>query len=322
MRAPSLIFPVALALAAPLAVLAQENPKVLFCSGECFIVDAKGVRTPAPKGTEIPPGFRLVTSAGGYAQVKLSPSTAMGLGEGASVVLQRTHVVLDQGRIRLVGGEAFGKPISQPIELRTNDGTFTLRNADVEMKTTLGKAAPTLVKLNAGDVLLGSTALTREGVQTISTGKVIEAPPVSLTELAIPTKVATLDRSTGPTTLSFQPTSLPRLDTFSSRTGTFTKLETFTKVDTFNAQLARPAPITSPEKFLAGTATTSTGETITVSKALQEVTAINKLQQVTVVAPTTTVSPDKTATQIYDAGTKIYTIPTTTTKSLCFTRGC
>lgn len=175
MRAPFLMLPITLALAAPLPSVAQDVPRVLFCKGGCFTVDAKGLRTPAPKGTQILPGHRLETGPGSYVQVKLGTENAFGAGESARVRLDRNAITLDQGRIRLIGGEVLGKPITQPIELRTSDGTFTLRNADVEMKTVAGPKTPTLVKLNAGDASIGGTLLTRE-VQQFTLGKVIEGP--------------------------------------------------------------------------------------------------------------------------------------------------
>jgi hypothetical protein len=193
MHTPFPLLPLILALAAPLAATAQDNPRVLFCSGGCFAVDAKGVRTPAPKGTPLQPGQHLETAAGGYAQVKMSPSTAIGVSASSSVVVTPTSIVLNEGRVRVVGGEAFGKLAPSAVLARTNDSTLTLRNADVELKTGSGPAAPTLVKLNAGDARIGDTILNKEIVQRVSGNKIIEGT-VPVTEIAPPTKVVAADR--------------------------------------------------------------------------------------------------------------------------------
>jgi hypothetical protein len=76
MRAPFLILPLTLALAAPLSVMADETSRVLFCSGDCFAVDADGVRTAAPKGTSLLPGQHLETGPGSDAQMRLKHADA------------------------------------------------------------------------------------------------------------------------------------------------------------------------------------------------------------------------------------------------------
>lgn len=195
MRAPFLMLPLTLALAAPLAAMAEETPRVLFCSGECFAVDANGLRTPAPKGTELLAGQRLETGRGSYAQVRLGADAAFGIGERARVRLDSNGVFLDEGRIRLVGGEAIGRT-TRPVELRTDDSIFVLRGADIEMKKSgpTGPASPVLVKLNAGDATVSGAALTNGGVQLVTNGSVIPGAPLPSTELA----AATPAKSTGP----------------------------------------------------------------------------------------------------------------------------
>ena len=175
MRSPFLLLPMTLALAASFPVTAQEGPRVLFCAGECVAVDAKGARTPVRKGSRLSQGQRLETGPGGYAQVKLNDAAAIGIGEQARIGFELNTVVLDEGRVRMIGGEAFGKPIMQPIELRTTDGTLVLRGADIEAKTGLGAATPTIVKVNAGDARLNNVALPTQGIQEISRGRLGEA---------------------------------------------------------------------------------------------------------------------------------------------------
>jgi len=126
---------------------------MLFCSSQCFAVNANGDRTPAPKGTQLLAGQRLETAPGGYAQVRLGGNAAVGVGEQASVRFEPNAVILDQGRIRVIGGEAFGKAVTQPIELRTSDGTLVLRGADVEIKKSGAGPTParTLVEDQCGE---------------------------------------------------------------------------------------------------------------------------------------------------------------------------
>jgi hypothetical protein len=175
------MIPLALALGAPLAVLANEAPRVLFCAGDCYTVDASGVRSAAPKGTPLAAGQRLETGSGSYAQVKLGGDVVFGIGEKARVRLDGKGVFLDEGRIRLVGEQN-----SRAIELRTDDSTFVLRGADIEMKKSgpSGPASPVFVKLNAGDASVSGAALSNGGVQLVTAGSVIPGTPLPAPALA------------------------------------------------------------------------------------------------------------------------------------------
>jgi hypothetical protein len=196
MRAP-LLLPISLALLASFPALAQDAPKVIFCSGPCFAVDANGVRTPAPKGTELRPDQRFETGPGAYAQVKLGPDAAMALGDGARVRFDQKNfrdsliVSLDVGRVRMIGGEAIGKPMTRPVELHTADGSFALRNADVEVKksgTPNTPSALTMMKVNAGDARLRSgrteVVVPKDGVRGFTAGKPVTRP-IAITEIAL-----------------------------------------------------------------------------------------------------------------------------------------
>lgn len=190
MRAPFLLLPLTLALSAPLSAMADEASRVLFCSGDCFAVDAEGARTPARKGTQLLPGQRLETGRGSYAQVKVGTDNAFGVGENARVRMERNGVFLDEGRIRVVGS-----PEAKALELRTQDSTFVLRGADIEMKKSgpTGPASPVLVKLNAGEASVSGAALTNGGVQLVTAGSVIPGGLLPSTDIAPNTP-----RSTGP----------------------------------------------------------------------------------------------------------------------------
>lgn len=194
MHKTSTLIPLAL-WALSFAAVAQEPPRVLFCKGECYGVDNKGTRIPVTKGTRIAPGLRLETGPNSYMQVKLGRDAAFGMGESARVrfdpkIIDREIVILDQGRVRVVDGAAIGRPATRPVELRTGEGDFVLRSADIEVKTapkTDGVTPlPTLVKLNLGDARLGGLPVTRDVVHGIVGGKVLDRV-IPIGDIALPT---------------------------------------------------------------------------------------------------------------------------------------
>ncbi|HWA38742.1 MAG TPA: hypothetical protein VG873_12830 [Burkholderiales bacterium] len=177
-------------LSISLPALAQEAPRVLFCSGPCFAVDATGTRTPVTKGSPIAPGQRLETGPGAYLQVKME-RVGLGLGENTRLRFDRGALVLDQGRMRAVTG--IGTGVVRPPQIRTPDGDLALGAGDIEIKKT---AAPgTLVKVNAGDAVLRSSAgeikLPNEGVQSLQGGRLSVAPSTVGREMVL----ATVNRS-------------------------------------------------------------------------------------------------------------------------------
>lgn len=287
MRAPFLMLSIALGIAAPLTGVAQDTGlRVLFCAGECFAVDAKGTRTPAPKGTSIPLGSRLETGPSSYAQVKLSREAAVGIGEQARVRFDRDAVVLDQGRVRMVGGETFGKPIGRPVELRTTDGIIVLRGGDLEAKKAgLGPAAtPTLVRVSAGDARLGKgigeVQLPTQAVQGIERGKLAGAP-IPITDIVPSKRETDVQVAAGPVTLPTAPISLapsrieptttlvlsPTLTT-SLKTLSFTT----TTLSTTYTKTYDPV-LTSADKLLSSTFTTTSGTKTTFNDLLKTSTS-------------------------------------------------
>lgn len=167
-----------------LPTLAQDAPRVLFCSGPCFAVDAAGTRTPVTKGSPIAPGQRLETGPGAYLQVK-ADRVGLGLGENTRLRFDRGTLILDEGRMRAVTG--IGTGVVRPPQIRTPDGDLALGSGDIEIKKT---AAPgTLVKVNAGDAVLRSGAgefkLPTEGVQSLQGGRFVLAPPTRGQELVV-----------------------------------------------------------------------------------------------------------------------------------------
>jgi hypothetical protein len=167
-----------------LPTLAQDAPRVLFCSGPCFAVDAAGTRTPVTKGSPIAPGQRLETGPGAYLQVK-ADRVGLGLGENTRLRFDRGTLVLDEGRMRAVTG--IGTGVVRPPQIRTPDGDLALGAGDIEIKKTT--APGTLVKVNAGDAVLRSTAgefkLPNEGVQSLQGGRFVLAPPTRSQELVV-----------------------------------------------------------------------------------------------------------------------------------------
>jgi hypothetical protein len=199
MRASILLVPIALTTLASMPIAAQEAPRVIFCMGQCTAIDEKGIRTPAPKGTQLRENQRLETGPGAYAQVKLGHDVALGVGEGAQIRFDQRSVrgsdvvILDQGRVRMLDGTAIGKATTRALELRTTDGRFALKGADIEVKTpprsASGASSLTFVKLNVGDARLlnpqGQIAVARDGVKGFTGGKAITDKSISAAEVAM-----------------------------------------------------------------------------------------------------------------------------------------
>ena len=323
MRAPFLMLPLALALAAPLSAMAEEAPRVIFCSGDCFAVDAQGVRSPAPKGTRLLPGQRLETGPGSYAQVKLERDVAFGVGEKARVRLDRNGVFLDEGRIRVVGEQT-----ARPVELRTADSTFVLRGADIEMKKSgpAGPASPILVKLNAGDASVSGAALTNGGVQLVSAGSVIPGAPLPATEIANPSRA----RPTGPvaqaggipgglTQLPFTPApvALPPM-----QLPPIAKIPTIVRPPTLNLppmvraipRAPEPSPLPlAPRILSAPVVNNTTGEITTLNTAI--ILSVQPTYTYTAISPTL-ISPTLTTTSTTSLSTTTLSSPILTTTKI------
>ncbi|HZR69478.1 MAG TPA: hypothetical protein VFB01_10565 [Burkholderiales bacterium] len=226
MRTLELRLGIALAALAPLsAAFAQQVtvapvdlPKLIFCSGQCFAIDEKGVRTPVTKGAILREGVRLETGPGAYAQLKVGQAAELAVSERGRVSFDqksvggRDLVILDQGRIRMIAGEAMGKIERRALELRTPDGTFALKSADVEVKRLASGAAAsnlTYLKVNNGDASLRQggiqVALSKDAVQGITAGKVIADRTFSLNEVALPPTAGTRPAIGPGSTLTISP---------------------------------------------------------------------------------------------------------------------
>lgn len=285
MRSPLLLISLAgLAIHAPL-VAAQEAPRVLFCAGQCTAVDQKGVRTPAPKGTQLRPGQRLETGPGSYAQLKIGQG-AVGVGEQARLGLDAVGgadvVTLERGRVRVLDGESFGGIGSvRPLQLRTPDGNLALRGADIEVRgvprAEQGEAM-TLVKLNAGDARLvslqGDVGLKTDSVQGLSGGTLLARTlPISAIAPASPATTGRTPTATAPLTVSAPVFDrLPTAPTFTMPARTDPTLPAGSVPKLGN--LVPPAIVTSGD-FVASTrfVDQSTGQTVSLSQAIKETTA-------------------------------------------------
>jgi hypothetical protein len=300
------LLPLPLFLLTAFPVAAQEAPRVLFCSGPCFAVDAKGVRTPAPKGTTLAPGQRIETGPNGYAQVRMGREAAVGIGEQARVAFQGNAVNLDEGRVRLIGGAALGRPGAAPVELRTGDGTLVLRNPDVEVKKTSMPGtivAPTLVRLNAGDAGLrsgqGQISLPQRDVQTIAAGKLVNGAPVPPNALAPTTRptLANAPARMAPVAANLAPIRIPT---------TITR-DPIVLAPTLSPTLS-PTIISQPTL----TPVVSTGDTLLRQPIVDSTTGTTTTLTQIVSEPILTTTTTTTTTTTLD---KTYTIQPTTTIS-------
>jgi hypothetical protein len=315
MRSPLLLISLAgLAIHAPL-VAAQEAPRVLFCAGQCTAVDQKGVRTPAPKGTQLRPGQRLETGPGSYAQLKIGQG-AVGIGEQARLGLDAAGgadvVTLERGRVRVLDGESFGGIGSaRSLQLRTPDGNLNLRGADIEVRG-VSRAeqgeAMTLVKLNAGDARLvslqGDVALKTDSVQSLS-GGTLTARTFPVTAIA-PIAPATTGRT--PTTAPLTaPLTLPPVVLSIAPTFTMPARVDPTLPANTVPKLGNPAspPVLTLSDALAGLPVKdpTTDQTVPLATAYKNVTSPSL----------TTTTPTTTATTTTTAATTFTIAPTTTT---------
>lgn len=303
MRNATKLLPLALLMLAAFPAAAQENPRVLFCMGQCFGVDEKGVRVPVAKGTDLAPGQRIETGPNSYAQVKLGRDTAFGIGERARVRFDRRDaardvVILDEGRIRLVGGEAIGRPATRPVELQTTEGNFVLRSADIEVKMLpkTGDAAPTttLVKLNLGDARLGELPITRESVQGIVGGKVLDrAIPIGDIAMAPRKDIAPV----APTTTRSPVGAMPVLGVQPTevKSSPILTLAPVQMPEVFSPKTYTPIvpPVSKTDLMLAAPLTSASD-----AKSLNDVSKIiQQEQKVAVLAPPTSTPPPPSVTQ-------------------------
>jgi hypothetical protein len=223
-------------------------------------------------------------------------------------------VFLDEGRIRVVGEQT-----ARPVELRTDDSTFVLRGADIEMKKSgpSGPASPLLVKLNAGDATASGAALTNGGVQLVSAGSIIPGalPAAAITDAGPGRSIGPVAQAGGlpgglsPLPPRLTPVNLPPVALPPVARGPVVpptlKLPPVVKL----APRAPEAPVLpfAPRLLAAPVINTTTGEITTLSTAL-----------ILTVQPTysyTTLSTSTLSTSTTTSLTTDTTILTTTTSS-------
>ena len=176
--------PVAMLACAAPPTAAGEMARLLICVGQCVGEDGNGAPVPLGKGTAL---SWLETGPASYAQVKFGPGNACAIGENARVSFSlrddgRDVVVLEQGRIRMIGGELMGQSPEHSVELRTPEGTLSLRSADIEVKAVPRaqdmRPGVTLMKLNLGDARIGDQRASGAVLYQIAGGRLVE-PAVS-----------------------------------------------------------------------------------------------------------------------------------------------
>jgi hypothetical protein len=302
MRSPLLLISLAgLAIHAPL-VAAQDAPRVLFCAGQCTAVDQKGVRTPAPKGTQLRPGQRLETGPGSYAQLKFGQG-AVGVGEQARLGLDTAGgadvVTLERGRVRVLDGESFGGIGSvRSLQLRTPDGNLALRGADIEVRgvprAEQGEAM-TLVKLNAGDARLvslqGDVGLKTDAVQSLSGGTLLARTfPVSAIAPVAPAITGRTPTAT-PLALSAPVLAIAPTFTMPARIDATLPAGSVPKLGNF----APPAVVTSGDVIATIPVRDPTsGQTVSLATAVKTSTLSTPTTTTTTGTTTTTISTTST----------------------------
>ncbi len=346
MRKSTALLPIALLTLAAFPAVAQEVPRVLFCMGQCYGVGDQGDRIPVTKGTQLAPGLRLETGPNSYMQVKLGRDAAFGMGESARVrfdrrVVDRDVVILDQGRVRMVDGGAIGRPATRPVELRTAEGNFVLRNADIEVKS-LPKTgdvtpAPTLVKLNLGDARLGDLPVTRDAVYGVVGGKILDRV-IPIGDIALPAlrrdpapegPVAATGRFASPPITALPVIDLPATDPrsfvtpiavspaiVSPETSRLTQTSpTLSGTVTVVSPTLLYQPVVMPLIYTAPIVTASTlimAYPITTTEGTKSLDIISKETQL---SPTTVLTAPTTQTFTLQQPTTTTTTTTTTTKS-------
>lgn len=113
---------------------AAEPPRIQFVNGDVSVLRADGTRAPVRKGDALNPGDRLLTGAGGMAQVRAE-------GEGVVAVRPRSEiefkpegpglgVVLNQGQVRTVTD--IGGPTLGTLRVVTPDTVLAVEGGDLE----------------------------------------------------------------------------------------------------------------------------------------------------------------------------------------------
>lgn len=181
----------AIALAFPCSGIAAPIGKVIFQSGNAFIVGPNGSQRPANKGELIQPGERLVTGANTLAQVKMQDGSFVGIRPGSDLKFQDLRltgadagqsVALNSGSIRVLnlGSDGAVKPL--PMTVQAGDARIVMRGADMEsaVKRDTGTGVETITRLNHGVGTLSNGIdtlnLAVNGVNSATKSKIMDAP--------------------------------------------------------------------------------------------------------------------------------------------------
>lgn len=195
-----LMIPAALALTLPCAAHAAPIGKVIFQSGNAFIVGPNGGQRPAHKGDPIQPGERLVTGPNTLAQVKMQDGSFLGVRPGSDLKFQELRLVgpdagqdisLNTGSVRVLNVANGGSTKPVPITVLAGDARIVMRGADLESAVkrdgTTGPEA--ITRLNHGEGTLSNGTRTMplavNEVNSVTKGGIVDVPVSALPPIDI-----------------------------------------------------------------------------------------------------------------------------------------
>jgi hypothetical protein len=201
MKTPKRVLPLValLVAAAPAPVLASG--KLIFATGDVFILAPDGAKRPGHQGDLVRAGERIVTGGGAMAQVKLEDGSFVGVRPDSDLQLRSftregrnpgSVLMLDKGSVRVLNIETDAKEQTLPVRLQSANGAAVLvRGGDLESRRAVGLAttAPMIARLNAGAAVvqtgLGEQSLPPLRVSSLTPTEVLSAPPTALPPVAL-----------------------------------------------------------------------------------------------------------------------------------------
>jgi hypothetical protein len=202
MKSPFRILALTIAVAAALPGIAKAEAvgKVIFQSGNTFIVGPNGSQRPAAKGDMIQAGERIVTGDNTLAQVKMKDGSFVGVRPGSDLKFQELrltganpgqNVALAAGSIRVLNLPASGAAKPIPMTVQAGDARIVMRGADIEsaVKRDTGAGVETITRLNQGSSTLSNGIKTLDlevnGVNSATKARIAEVsiaalPPVDV----------------------------------------------------------------------------------------------------------------------------------------------
>jgi hypothetical protein len=201
MKTPIRLLPLVALLfaAAPATVFASG--KLIFATGDVFILAPDGTKRPGLQGDLVRAGERIVTGGGAMAQVKLEDGSFVGVRPDSDLQLRSftregrdpgSVLMLDKGSVRVLNIETDAKGQALPVRVQSANGAAVLvRGGDLESRRAVGLAAtaPMIARLNAGAAVvrtgLGEQSLPPLQVSSLTPTEVLSAPPTALPPVAL-----------------------------------------------------------------------------------------------------------------------------------------